>query len=280
MLEGLTFVERHSVKYYIQISDEQKGVIHQIILDKIIFTEISLPAEKQTLKVFNKIKDQWIDIIEQENPSEQFYFKVNRMKLEVAIQNLGSKLKQTKSSEYLDDSNSNGKNELFDITDNHVRSRYISNSHTFNRNSIVDETLLTSSVKVKSKFRNVNLELLELVLKAHAFKSHHLNAHREKVTIISKERKVGATCFYKIQTFFRTHLHKLQFSNKEDLGYGIKYEFKKNILHFYGTPDASMEYDTLVVQILNKRQMIMREIYLFGAENKNRRKEYVEQNQE
>jgi len=269
---SLTFVERHSVKYYIQIDDEQKDLIHQLILDKIILSEVSLPSEKQTLNIFKKIKDQWIDIVEQEDPSQP-YFKVNKLKLNYALHNLNSKIKPQRASPNAQ------KDLLLDITQSSVRSRYMSDSHLFEKSANNIEASLLES-PLNDNLQNVNIDLLESALQAHAFKSHHLNAQREQVTIISNERKVGSSCFYKIKALFRKHLQKLQFTNKEDLGYGLKYVFKKNVLHFCGTPEASMEYETLVVQILNKREMIMREIYIFGAENKNRQRDFVEQVQE
>ena len=280
MIEGLTFIERHSVKYYLQVDDEHQDIIHQIILDEIILTELHHRSEKRTLKVFNKIKDQWIDMVE---PSLSWQFALDKTKLELAIQNIGSRSNR-KTTEYYSDDSLTKKNELLDISDNDVRSRYLSNTHLhFTRTTSVEAPLLTGSTTCSTRnklIEKVNLDLLELAIKAYAFKSHHINAHREQVTIISKERKVGSSCFFKIKALLRFHLHKLQFSNKEDLGYGLKYMFQKNVLHFYGIPEANMEYDTLVVQILNKREMVMREIYIFGAENKNRGKEQIEPIQE
>jgi len=272
ILESLTFVERHCVKYYIQINDEQKDIIHRIIFDKFILLEIGLPSEKQTLSIFKKIKDQWIDIVEQEDPSQP-YLKVNKLKLNYALQNIDSKIKPQRASPNAQ------KDGLLDMTQNSVRSRILSNNHLFEKSANnIEENLLESSLS--DKLKNVNMELLELALQAHAFKSHHLDAQKEQATIISNERKVGSSCFYKIKALLRYHLQMLQFTNKEELGYGLKYVFKKNVLHFCGMPEASMEYETLVVQILNKREMIMREIYIFGAENKNRQRDHAEQVQE
>jgi len=240
MLASLTLMEKQSVKYYIQVSQEQKDVVHEIIINRIIFIQLSLPSEKQTLATFNRIKNQWIGLVEHDLTSK-FQFNVNRSNLESLLQDIGTP--------------------------------------TDARTMSLDASLLNTS-QYSKQFKNINLDLLELALKAHAFRSHHINDHKEKVLVVSKEKLMGYSFIYKMKALLGLHLHLLQFINKDEIGYGLKYAFEKNTLHFYGKPEASMEFETLVVQIMNKKGMILREIHIVGNENRNRKSFYTEQIQD
>jgi len=65
------------------------------------------------------------------------------------------------------------------------------------------------------------------------------------------------------------NLKEIRSHEKNKVGYGINYENKEhpNILYFYGTPQKNFPGKTLVIQIINKKRKILRELWLYGFDN-------------
>jgi len=64
-------------------------------------------------------------------------------------------------------------------------------------------------------------------------------------------------------------LEKIDFSDKGKLGYGISYEINNETLYFLGTPDKRFKGKTIVVQITNKKEKILKEIFIHGISSAN-----------
>ncbi len=113
----------------------------------------------------------------------------------------------------------------------------------------------------------VNFDLLEIAIKVHSYKTHNLKKKQAGIKIRSKEKKVGFSLWFKIKEFLKLNLVDLKNESQDELGYGLKYSIENNELRFGGVVAANMFDTSVVVQLVNKKGLIMREIEIYGVEN-------------
>ncbi len=71
-------------KYYKEADSFSKGLIQQLIINKIVMNQLQSKQEKETLKIFNKIKNNWMDLVTVTSSSPpQFTIKLDKLEQEL-----------------------------------------------------------------------------------------------------------------------------------------------------------------------------------------------------
>jgi len=114
---------------------------------------------------------------------------------------------------------------------------------------------------------DLNVKLLKDAILAHAFENQSLDVSAINIRI-SGMQKISENY---LRRFFRLDLESIDFSSKGKLGYGIDYEISNEMLIFLGTPEKRFKGKTMMVQIMNKKQKILKEISVHGVASANYR---------
>jgi len=112
----------------------------------------------------------------------------------------------------------------------------------------------------------VNVGLLKDAIIAFAFESHTMNVSPVSVDIVVKQ-KVPISGF--LFRFFKLDLRSVWFNHNNRVDYGINYKIIDDKLCFYGNLRETFKNKTLVVQILNHRHRILKEIWIKGVSQDN-----------
>ena len=120
-----------------------------------------------------------------------------------------------------------------------------------------EETTVSTRFIDKS---NVNVDLLKNAILAYAFECQNIDMM--PVFIQFKVKEKIKTNFLK--RFLKLDLQDCPFSEKGKIGYGIRYDREFNTLSFSGTARRDIEGKTLVFQITDLRQRILKELWIFG----------------
>ena len=123
----------------------------------------------------------------------------------------------------------------------------------------------------------LNITLLSQALLAHAFEHHNMNVKKSSIKIKSKQKIIDSSWWYQLKEFLKMDLHSLKLKNKDEVGFGIKYKFIGNSLHFCGFPHDEIQDEKLLVQIVRSDEKILRELCFIGGDNSS---ENIEQIQE
>ena len=107
----------------------------------------------------------------------------------------------------------------------------------------------------------LNIGLLKAAFLAYATEKHCIDVSAIDTKIIAKYQKKKNIIF----KFFKLDLKEIIFTKKQKLGYGINYEVKNEAICLFGIPDERFAGKTLVVQIINRKQRILKEIWIHGV---------------
>jgi len=140
---------------------------------------------------------------------------------------------------------------------------------------IINEQKLAESLLVNSEnenpneakllFKNdINMELLKDVILGYVFEKQSLEISAIKIQISGRQK----TSENFIKRLFKLNLEKIDFSDKGKLGYGLSYEINNETLYFLGTPEKRFKGKTMVVQITDKKQKILKEISIHGISSR------------
>jgi len=108
----------------------------------------------------------------------------------------------------------------------------------------------------------VNVDLLKDAMIAFAFESHTMNVSPVSVDIVVKEQMPIRGILFK---FFKMDLRSVWLNHNNRIDYGINYKIIENKLCFYGNVLEIFKNKTLVVQIMNHRHRILKEIWMKGV---------------
>jgi len=124
-----------------------------------------------------------------------------------------------------------------------------------------DETNLSVGLITSNEEDKINMDLLQNAILAHASSFQSLNMNTIDIDVSSSKKVIkGNSCWNCIRETLLLNLKAFVFLNKRELGYGIEYQIKGNILHFYGKLTDDLKDDTIVIHIKDKRGRILREI--------------------
>jgi len=107
----------------------------------------------------------------------------------------------------------------------------------------------------------VNINLLKDAILALAFENHTLDILPINSDIGVKQ-KVSSNFLWR---FLKLDLKDIYFNEKNKINYGINYQIIDDQLCFYGVAQNYLKGKTLVVQVKNRKQRIMKEIWIHGV---------------
>ena len=243
--------------------NSRKKRIDKLITNDITLNLLNTEREKATKKVFLGIKANIFDFTTFDGCSEDGIcnFSVNKDRLDQIIQTQTKKqiiefsLEMIlQKSERTTDLNTSQDSTM--ILSNGI----VSQQKTITKDLILDESLSTDSEP------NINRNLLIDAIEAYAFKIHNLDVEAADIEI--EVRKQSSISVFKwIKEFLKYDLQLIGFSKAGQYSiYGINYEVRKGVLKFYGVPDSDIANKKLVVQIMNQRKRILRELWISGIE--------------
>jgi len=106
----------------------------------------------------------------------------------------------------------------------------------------------------------INIDLLKDAILAYAFDCQNINRLPVRVQFHVKEKT--NTNF--VKRFLKLNLKKCPFKEKGKIGYGIGYVKKYNTVSFNGVVDSDLIEKTLIMQITNPQQRILKELWIYG----------------
>ena len=110
--------------------------------------------------------------------------------------------------------------------------------------------------------QEVDLILLKKVLIVYATKIHEINYFDYKIDVQVKFQSPTKNSIFQ---FFKLDLGKIQYSDISHFMYGLSYRIEKHALHVFGPPDESFAQKIVVLQIVNSRQKILKELWIYGT---------------
>ena len=79
-----------------------------------------------------------------------------------------------------------------------------------------------------------------------------------------------------VSRFFKLDLRPLALGSSSKIGYGIKYKILDDVLRFSGFVNRDMKDKTIVVQVMNKRGKILKELWIRGVESGSEQESLIE----
>jgi len=137
-------------------------------------------------------------------------------------------------------------------------------------NNDLAETLNDSLLDEKGP--EINYTLLKKALVVYAAKKHEIDYLEQRVDIEVK-MKTERNFLWR---FLKRDLEIIPYSGRSRMVYGINYRIQGDALHVSGTPDENFAGKIIVLQIISKRQRILKELWIYGvsssASNENKHK--------
>jgi len=217
-------IQQEKNQYYKQADNVSKGVIRQFVINMIILEQLNTKKEAQTKKIFDQIKNNWMDLVLVAPVSAQ-QFTVTPEKLNKILSDISGTSKE----------------------------------ENLNESKLTNESMLLSKEKNKT-----NMDLLKNAIIARAFNFQNLDIETINVDVISHKKRKGKSCWIMLRRLLLKDLQEFAFLNKREIGYGMKYKIDHNTLHFVGKLTCDLKDDIIVVHLKNKRGRILREIWITG----------------
>lgn len=240
---------------YTTVMEPQKELINQLILNTFIIRLVDLDQEKLTKKAFNRIKNELFSVVDFDRCllDGLCIFSVNR-------QSLNEKIVDYKMIPF----EKEGESEASLISKTNFSSQiYTSEVDKSDMNLEAELIPVTSNIPSRSKF-SLDMDLLVAALEAYTFNYHIIDANIEDVNIIAS-RRLPNILFESVRRFLKRDLLPIGLSGKGVVGYGIEYKVQENALMFCGTANRKVKNVTLVLQIVNLRGRILRELVIYGV---------------
>jgi len=212
--------EKKKLELYCSAKNSRKVLIQQLVIDKMLLLQLS--KDKKTKEIFEKMKDDWIDVVYWDVSTSKF--ALNLAKFDKLLEEKG--VISNNSSVLLEDTNTSR------------------------------ESLLNKSTMIPG----VNLPLLKDSLLAYSFEQHQINKSPLGVEIHLKQQ-VPSNCLWR---FLKFDLRSITVGNKNKVDYGINYRVAQSMLSFCGITSGDLEGKTIIVQITNTNQKILKEIWIYG----------------
>jgi len=155
------------------------------------------------------------------------------------------------------------KKELTEIVSwNALLSKFTINQDKFHQ--IIEKEKSSSTVTEQTSLliTRGDTNLLKDSIIAHVFGMHQINASPLRAEVHMKE-EIKANSLFKFL--------KMNLLNTHKINYGIDYEINDDILNFSGVANSYLEGKTLVIQIVTRRNRILKEIRVHGKNSENMR---------
>ena len=275
MIATLSDAEKQKIRLYLPGANCRKDLIIQLLRNELAMSLLNVKQEKKTKQAFTDIKSQWMDIV-QRDESFLWQFSIDKYKLDNNLWSKGLRTDSVLNAANLQEPLLNPYDSMLDTNSGDTTQLKI-NSSTIVRNSatnaivadsrnlsveLIDRSKTSDNIKADSAL-DLNVSLLRDALIAHAFKQQHLDVKALSIQIISKEKLDRYRCFPRIiSRFLNLDLKTLLFNKGNKIGYGIKYSIVDDILQFTGIVGRNMKDKTIVVQIVNKRGRILKEVWI------------------
>jgi len=224
----------------------QKTLIYQLVFNKLIKSQLNLPGEGETKRIFEVLKMQIFNMIEwQADGDRQFIINDKRLR---------ENLKQIN----------------IDLLDLEPRKNFSLNSlstenslKTIDSNSSIENPEGLRDYDDGNNLLTLNYGLLKEALWVHMFELVKLQENINNLFILCKKEK-DVSFWTKIKkSFYSFIFEKSTLPTKaidtKELGYGLKVENRQGVLRFSGIIEEFIMEHTLVVQIIDKWGFIIRE---------------------
>ena len=258
MVIQMTAEQQNQVRSYTSTINPRKDIILQLVFNHLTTIRLHMNKDKQTLRVFRHIKQKWRDLVLVDDVNI-WQFKANQTAILSALQSSGehNRINTKELSIALPTiaSNSSAMDSRTKISEESIHAELMKDSKKCEQTSI-EKTAL-----------NINIDLLQNALIAHAFKEQHIDIETIFVNVVSKEKiKRRIPGLRILLKFLKLDLHPLLFDKGHKLGYGLRYKIVDDVLQFYGSISRTIVGKRLYVQIATKRGKILREISIRGDE--------------
>jgi len=251
----LNLEERERLSLYAPGVSSNRETINLIIANIMIFRQLDMKSEEPTRKVFDQLLKNWINLVERDQSSPSL-FDIKPFQFEQELRALDLLNNDNYSS--IDDK------DVSLLASPNSTTKESPPSDRSKNNSIEKILIPKSELKVQ-----INIGLLQDALCAHAFNFHTIEANVIRTQILSKQASTRPSSLLKVKQFLNLDL--LDFAvnpviGTGKLGYGIRYEIRKGTMYFYGTPIEDLKGKTLVIQITNLKNKILKEVRIKGVE--------------
>ena len=123
----------------------------------------------------------------------------------------------------------------------------------------------TSAEVLSQSSHQLSMDLLSNAIVTHAFRQHSLNIESLNVQIKAREKVGGTTsCLDKMFHFLKLDLYSTIFTDDSRIGFGITWEVVEDVLYFAGIPDSDIKGRKIVIQIISRPDLILRELRFNG----------------
>ena len=127
----------------------------------------------------------------------------------------------------------------------------------FSSSDDTKERLLKETLIGKMNSSQVNQDLLENALISYLYKQQSVDCFAAAVKVLTLQ-KFPKNFIYR---FFKKDLREIQ------IDYGFNYKIQNGVLNFSGTPTHDFVGTTVVLQVVNRKQRILKEIWIVGIKN-------------
>lgn len=254
VLELTTPVQSHLDSYHALTSSRRK-IIHILVANEIILNLLNLELEKHTKAAFEIAKSSLYDLVALIKSSNDgiCQFSTNEEKLYKFLQ--AHKMNIRSSSEARN----------VKIKQNQLTK----SSNVDNKSQMLEDLLQTDQQNQHNEEEGVNVSLLAEALQVYAFKTQSLDVRTFEVHVAVREKVLKFCGPKSIIRFLKWDLILTTLSKiGQETGYGFCYKIEMDCVKFQGIAQDSIQNKTIVVQIMNKRKKILRELWLSGTRSK------------
>jgi len=239
-LNMLPSQDKAMLDLYFNGSKYQKYIIQELVINWFINEQLKLKEEIETRKCFERIKKRWPEFIDWDSSTSRF--KIFNEEIFVQL----SQETEVSSSSQKD------KDEILDLTA-----------------SSSSDLLINSSGKI-------NMELLKNAVLGYAFDCQNIEVLPVNALFQVKEKAEGAALW---KRFLKLDLGKVSFQGSDNIGYGINFTKKYNTLYFHGVIAEDFRGKTLVFQVTDLKEKILKEIWIECVYEKKSNYEETERDQ-
>jgi len=111
------------------------------------------------------------------------------------------------------------------------------------------------------EFSGVNVSLLKDAIRAFAYKCQCIDLSAIDSQVLMKEKRTTNW----VKTFLKLDLRKINYLNNIKVDYGIKCNFEDDCLIFSGNVQSNFKRKTVVIQIMNHHERIMKELWIYES---------------
>ena len=270
MISNLSDAEKQKIRLYTPGVNCRKDLIIQLLRNELVMSQLSTKHEKKTKQAFMELKSEWMDLV-QRDESFLWQFSVDESKLDHKL--WSKELRANSMLHVVDLQNPYGSTSDKNYSDNTTMKINSSTVENGTANAIMtdsrslrvelfDRSKTSDNIKADSNLK-INISLLEDAIIAYAFKQQHLDVKALSVQILCKEKVDRYHCFpHMVSRFLNLDLKRLLLNKGDEIGYGVKYTIADDILQFSGVVNRNMKDRTIVMQVVNKRGRILREVWI------------------